>query len=222
VAGKLLASPVVDTVIIGSVRREPPVVEAWAPTAGIVLGAGRATRYGATKQILPWEHSTLAARSAAAALEAGLDPVIVVLGHEAEKVEKTLAGMPVRTVLNSEFAEGQSTSVQKGVAALPPRTAAALFLLADQPFVTAGTIQSIVRAHRRTLAPLCVAACDGRRGNPALFDKALFFELGRLRGDEGGRALFNKYADALVRVPVSRATLLDIDTPEDYERLRKL
>jgi molybdenum cofactor cytidylyltransferase len=220
-AESVLASPAVDGVIIGSMVREPPVLEAWAPIAGIVLAAGQSIRFGAAKQILPWEDMTLAAHSVRTALDAGLDPVLVVLGHEAERVERSLRGLPVRPVFNPEFAAGQGTSVRKGVDSLPSRTGAAVFLLADQPLATADLVRAIVCAHRRTLAPACVPVFEGRRGNPVLFDKALFGELRTLRGDEGGRALLEKYRSALVSVPASRAILQDVDTPEDYERLKQ-
>ncbi len=221
-AAKLLARLIVDTVLINSMQQEPPVLEAWTPVAGIILAAGLSARFGATKQILPWQDTTLAAHAAQAALDAGLDPVIVVLGHEAEKVEKALSGLPARLVFNPAFAAGQSTSLIKGLDSLPFRTGAALFLLADQPLVTSAMIRSIVEAHRRTFAPACVPVFEGRRGNPVLFDKALFKELREVRGDEGGRSLLDKYAGALVSVPASGAALLDIDTPEDYERIRYL
>jgi molybdenum cofactor cytidylyltransferase len=219
-AAWLLANSIVDSALICSMNHELPVLEAWAPTAGIILAAGLATRYGAAKQNLPWENTTLAAHSVRVALEAGLDPVIAVLGYEAEKAEKSLAGLPVHLVYNPDFAAGQSTSIRKGVEALPSRTGAAMFLLADQLLVTAGMIQTIVHTHRRTFAPACVPVFRGRRGNPVLFDKTLFRELCELNGDTGGRVLLEKYPDAVVSVPATEAVLIDIDTPADYKKLK--
>jgi len=155
------------------------------------------------------------------ALEAGLDPVIVVLGYDAANVEKALTGLPVRLVSNPDFAAGQSTSIRYGIDALPERTGAVLFILADQPFVTPETMRAIIQTHRRTLAPACVPVFEETRGNPVLFDKTLFDELRGLNGDTGGRVLLEKYRDTIVSVPASHAVLLDIDTPEDYARLRK-
>jgi molybdenum cofactor cytidylyltransferase len=219
-AASLLANSIVDSALICSMKHELPVLEAWAPTAGIILAAGLATRYGAAKQNLPWENTTLAAHSVRVALEAGLDPVIAVLGYEAEMAEKALAGLPVHLVYNPDFAAGQSTSIRKGVEALPSRTGAAMFLLADQPLVTAGMIQTIVQTHRRTYAQACVPVFRGRCGNPVLFDKTLFRELCELNGDTGGRVILEKYPDAVVSVPVTEAVLIDIDTPADYKKLK--
>jgi molybdenum cofactor cytidylyltransferase len=218
-AGKLLANHAVDSVIISSMLQEPPVLEAWAPIAGIVLAAGQSTRYGASKQLLPWGGMTLAAHAVTVALDAGLDPVIAVLGHEAEKVAAALAGLPVRVVENAEFASGQGSSVRKGVEALPSRMGAAIFFLADQPLVTVEMVRTIVQAHRRSLASACVPVFEGQRGNPVLFDRVLFPELRELHGDTGGRELLEKHRNALVTIPASRAALLDIDTLQDYEQL---
>lgn len=214
-AEMLLAGPAVDSVIMSSMLREPPVLEAWAPIAGIVLAAGQSKRCGSTKQISAWGPTTLAVCAATVALDAGLDPVIAVLGHEAQKVAEALAGLQVQVVMNSEFASGQSSSVRKGIDALPARTGAALFFPADQPLITAEMVRTIVRAHRRSFAPACVPVFEGQRVNPALFDRTLFPELRELHGDADGRVLLEKYREALVPVPASRATVLDIDTPQD-------
>ncbi|MEJ2247769.1 MAG: selenium cofactor biosynthesis protein YqeC [Acidobacteriota bacterium] len=219
VAVKLLKYSNVDSVIVGSMDRDPPVREVWIPTAGLVLAAGQATRCGSLKQVLPWKDTTLVAHAARAAAEAGLDPVVVVVGYESEKVIEKLKGHPVRVVNNPEFAAGQSTSLRAGIDALPERPGAALFLLADQPLIDAGIIETILSAHRKTLAPICVPVFERQRGNPVLFDRSLFPELLNLKGDTGGRELIEKYQDALVTVPVGNAAVSDIDIPEDYQRL---
>jgi molybdenum cofactor cytidylyltransferase len=221
IAALLLENPTVDSVIISSMMQSPPVRAAWTSTAGIVLAAGMSTRFGSAKQTLEWEGSSMVARSARVALDAGLDPVIAVFGCDAENVSKSLAGLPVQIVLNPEFAEGQSTSIRCGLDAVPPGNGAAMFILADQPLVTAEDIRTLVRAHRRTFAPACVPIFEGKRGNPVLFDKRLFCELRELRGDTGGRGLLEKYRESVVAVPASGAVLMDIDTPEDYSTLMK-
>jgi molybdenum cofactor cytidylyltransferase len=221
VAQDLLANPLVDSVLISSMIEAPPVREVWAPVAGIVLAAGQAARFGATKQVLPWQETTLVAHSARTALDAGLEPVVVVLGHDAEKVAEALAGLPVRLVHNPEFKMGQSTSIRKSLECLPPRTGAAVFFLADHPFADAGIVRTMVQVHRKTLAPACVPMFEGQRGNPVLFDRALFDELRALNGDTGGRVLLEKYRDGIAEVPAGRGILIDIDTREDYERLKR-
>ncbi len=218
-AEDLLASSLVDAAIICSMRLDPPVREVRMPVAGIVLAAGKATRYGCLKQILPWEDTTLVARSVQVALAAGLEPVIVVLGYQADRVEKALAGLPVQRVINPDYEFGQSSSLKRGLDALPVRSGAAIFLLADQPRVTSDIVRSLVKAHRHTLAPICAPVFAGQRGNPVLFAKNLFPELKMLEGDTGGRPLCEKYRAKLLPVPASDSDVLqDIDTPEDYRR----
>jgi molybdenum cofactor cytidylyltransferase len=219
VAEALLKYSNVDSVLVGSVDRDPPVREARVPAAGVVLAAGQSSRYGGLKQTLPWEDTTLVAHAAGAAIEAGLDPVVVVTGHESEKVTEALSRLPVRITHNAEFAASQSTSVRAGIGALPHRTGAALFLLADQPLIDARIIETILSAHRKTLAPVCVPVFKRQRGNPVLFDRSLFPELLNLKGDTGERELLDKYQDALVTVPVGNAAVSDINIPEDYQRL---
>ena len=221
-AENMLAASTVDTVVLGSMREDPPVREAWMHTAGIVLAAGKSIRFGSTKRLLLWQDTSLAAHSVQTALDAGLDPVIAVLGHQSEQAAKALAGLPVQLVYNPDFAAGQNTSIRKGLEALPSYTGAAVFLLADQPLVCADIIKKIIAAHRRSLAPACAPMFEGRRGNPVLFDKMLFRELLELGGDTGGRELLGKYADATVMVSADRAVLLDIDTPEEYQKLNLL
>jgi molybdenum cofactor cytidylyltransferase len=218
-AGYMMASPSVDAVIIGTMNQVPPVRESWTHIAGIVLAAGKSSRFGGTKQILPWKDSTFVASSVRVALAAGLDPVLVVLGHHAGMVEQSLTGLPVRIIFNPDFEAGQSTSLRKGLEALPPHVNAAVFLLADQPLITADILRNIVSAHRKSLAPACVPVFERRRGNPVLFDRALFAELEELRGDTGGRDLLQKHIESIVTVPASRAVLLDVDTPEDYRQM---
>ncbi len=221
IAGMLLADPAVDSAIVSSMTGDPPVREVWTPVAGIVLAAGPSSRFGATKQILPWGNSTLVARCAKTALDAGLDPVIAVLGRDAEKTAEALAGLPVRLAYNPDFCSGRSSSIRKGLEALPLRAGAAMFLPADHSFAGPALVKALVEAHRRTLAPACAPSFEGRRGGPALFDKALFRELRELSGDDGEEILLEKHRDAVVSVPAGPDVLPDIDAPEGCEGPRK-
>lgn len=188
--------------------------------AGVILAAGESRRLGKPKQLLDWKGEPFARRVARTAVEAGLSPVVLVTGAWGEEVRATVQDLPVEVVENPDWAAGQSTSIRAGVSSLPAETGAALFLLVDQPQTPAGLLRSLVAVHRRTLAPLVAPLIDGQRGNPVLFDRALFPELLQLSGDRGGRALFSRH-------PVEwlpwhdPSLLLDVDTPEDYERLLK-
>jgi molybdenum cofactor cytidylyltransferase len=149
--------------------------------------------------------------------------VVVVLGHEAEAVGEALSGLAVRRVKNPAFERGQSTSVRAGLAALGAGRLAAMFLLADQPLLEAATIDRLIAAWEETGGPIVVPVDRGSWGSPVLFDRALFGELGELRGDAGGRRILPRHAGSIVAVEVGdRRQLLDVDTPEDLRRLEEM
>lgn len=222
VASLLLDAPTVDAALIGAMQQEPPVREVWERIAGIVLAAGESTRYGnTTKQVLPWGDTTLVGHAVQVALRAGLAPVIVVTGYDADIVAAAVADVPVQTVFNPDYAAGQSTSVQCGVAAVSENVGGAVFLMADTPNVTPAVVRRVVEAHRETLAPIVIPTYEGQRGNPVLFDRDLFDGIQTISGDVGGRALFEAYRNSIVRVPVDEPGIRqDVNTADDYERFR--
>ncbi|MEJ2558620.1 MAG: selenium cofactor biosynthesis protein YqeC [Anaerolineae bacterium] len=218
-ARRLMAHQRVDAVVIAAVQREDPVTEVHGRVAAIVLAGGASQRFGAPKQLLPWEGGSLLGHVADTALASRASPVVVVLGHQADACQVALGDRPVTAVVNPDWAQGQSTSVRAGLAALQPNVSAALFLLVDQPRITPAVINALIERHRATLAPVVWPEHNGRRGNPVLFDHALFPQLARLSGDTGGRPVLQAYADRAERVPVSDpGVLFDIDTPGDYQK----
>jgi molybdenum cofactor cytidylyltransferase len=218
-AERLLACRVVDAVAIGAVQRQEPVSEVESRVAAIILAAGGASRFGAPKQLLPWQGGTLLSQVADAALASRADPVIIVLGYQAGTCRAALGDRQVKLVTNPDWQEGQSTSVRAGLDALPDNIGAAVFPLADQPAISPSTIDALIARHRATLAPVVWPEYEGQRGNPVLFDRAVFPQLSRLTGDTGGRAVLQAYATQVERVPVSDLGILfDIDTPDDYHR----
>jgi molybdenum cofactor cytidylyltransferase len=196
----------------------PPVIAVHERVAGIILAAGDAQRFGSPKQLLDWQGVPFVRSVALTALRAELDPVILVTGAFAEQVSEALAGLPVKIVHNPDWEVGQGSSVAAGVRALNDSVGSAIFLLADQPQVTVNLLRALIDRHAVTLAAIVAPLIDRQRGNPVLFDRQTYHDLAALRGDPGGRILFDRY-----RVdwqPWNDATLLlDIDTPQDYQRL---
>lgn len=188
--------------------------------AGIILAAGRSSRLGRPKQLLPLAGRPLLAHTLAHAVASGLDEVILVLGHDAATIAAAVGEHGQRTVINPDYAAGQSTSVRAGLAALAPETEAVLFLLGDQPAITPEIIDTIIAAYRATPAPILVPLYGSERGNPVLFDRTLLPELATVSGDEGARAIVRAHAADVRLIPVrGNHVPHDVDTEEDYQRL---
>jgi molybdenum cofactor cytidylyltransferase len=186
--------------------------------AAIILAAGGSDRMGRTKQLLPWRGEPLVRHVARAALDGGIDKVIVVVGATGEEIKEVMNDLPVEFVDNPDWQLGQSSSIQAGLAALPGEIGAAIFLLADQPQVSTALIRTLIEEHASTLAPIIAPMVDSQRGNPVLFDRKTFTDLKTIRGDTGGRTLFSRYTVDWIDWH-DETILLDIDTDEDYQRL---
>jgi len=213
--------PLIDSVVIGATAHPEPALEVWERTAAIILAAGGATRFGNAKLLLPWGDSTILGRVVDQALSAAdISDVIVVIGHERERTVAALEGRPVRIVHNEAWAEGQSSSVRAGLDALLPGTGAAVFLLGDQPGILPNVIDRLQQQHRQGLSAAVVPRYRGMRGNPVLFDRSVFAELALQRGDVGGRLLIERLGGRVRWVDFDLRPPGDIDTPDDYERLR--
>lgn len=192
----------------------------WAPAvAGVVLAAGASTRFGRNKLLLYLKGDTLARRAAKAALEGGLDPVVVVLGHEADRIGQEVSGLPVGTIVNPDYARGMNTSVQAGLEAVPEEAAAVVLLLADMPFVTGEMIARLVQEFRQSRAPLVASDYEGVHAPPTLYARRLFPELGGPEGDGCGKRVVKRHADEAVRVSWPADRLADVDREEDWERM---
>lgn len=188
----------------------------------IVLAAGGSVRMGKPKQLLPIEGQPMVRRVTGAVCELGLAQVLVVVGAQAEAVTKALDGLPVEIVVNEDWAAGLSGSMRVGLEALRPEIQATMLILADQPALTPGLMQTLVAHYEATQAPIVAPLFRGRRGNPVLFDRTLFPELLAVEGDQGGRTVIARHKDQMESIEVDHAAvLLDVDTQQDYEQIQK-
>ena len=158
-----------------------------APISAIVLAAGRSSRMGEQKVVLPLGGRPLVRRVVDTTLGAAVTETIVVVGYEAEAVCATLRDTPARIVVNADYALGMSTSLHAGIRAARPDCAAAVFLLADQPFVTATMIDLLISRFIAGGAWVVQPTVDGRACHPVLMSAKLFPEILSQRGDVGGR-----------------------------------
>ena len=197
--------------------REAPPPADGRRVAGLVLAAGRSTRMGGPNKLLAEIGGKPLVRIVAEqALASRAAPVMVVTGHERDKVEAALAGLRVRFVHNPDYAAGLSTSLKAGLAALPGEADGAIVCLGDMPQVTAGLIDRMLEAFDPARGALVVVpTMEGKRGNPVVWSRRFFADLMALEGDVGARHLIGTHADAVAEVPVEdSAALTDVDTPD--------
>jgi molybdenum cofactor cytidylyltransferase len=190
--------------------------------AALVLAAGQSRRYGQDNKLLvELEGMPLVRRAVEAAQASQAEHVLLVTGHERETVEAAVAGTGVGTVHNGDFAEGLSTSLRCGLAALPEEIDGVIVVLGDMPRVEASTLDKLIAAFDPVEGrAICIPTVRGKRGNPVLFARRFFAEAMEIKGDVGAKPLIAEHAEAVAEVPVeSDAVLLDVDTPEALARL---
>ncbi len=187
---------------------------------GIVLAAGLSRRMGQAKLLLDWGGRPVIRRVVEQVAAGGVDELIVIVGHEAAAIREALKGLPARFVQNPEPEAGQASSIACGVSALAPSVQAALVVLGDQPAVPSEVIPRLLLTFRRAGKSIVAPVYGGVQGTPVLFASAVFPELRNLTGDRGARGVVEKDDDRVATVPFDLPIPADLDTPEDYERLR--
>ncbi len=191
--------------------------------AAVILAAGRSTRMGQAKQLLALGETTVLETTLANVRRSSAEEIVLVLGASAETIRPRLSSrlfdQRLKIIINSSYADGMASSLQAGIGALSPHAAAALIVLADQPFVRPSTLDRLIAEHHRTRARIIIPTHHGQRGNPVLIDRTMFPEVMQLTGDVGCRALFARHPGAILNVEVEdEGILLDIDNQEDYQR----
>jgi molybdenum cofactor cytidylyltransferase len=188
--------------------------------AGVVLAAGTSSRMGKNKLLMEVAGQSLVRRSVKTALAAGLDPVIVVLGHEAERVRAELDGLACLPLVNPDYGSGVRTSLQAGVTRAAAAADALVVVLADMPFVTAAMIEALLERYRATRAPLVVSQYGDVDAPPILYTRSLFGELLSIPDDRCAKQVVRRHRGEAEVIAWPEEALRDIDVAEDYERIR--
>jgi molybdenum cofactor cytidylyltransferase len=188
------------------------------PIAGVILAAGGSKRFGQPKQLLDWNGQPVIRMIALTALQAGLSPIIVVVGAVAQEVGSVIKDLPLRIVINKKWDTGLSSSIKKAINSLPKEIGGIVFLQGDQPQIPHSLIRSLVEAHQNSLNPIIAPQIDGQRGNPVLFDRVSLPKFTSLEAEMGGRELFSRFPVQWI-IWHDKNLLMDIDTPRDYENL---
>jgi len=188
--------------------------------AAVLLAAGESSRMGESKALLPWMGKALVQFQMEQLLEAGLRPIIAVVGHEAERVQAALMPSPEATVLlNPDYRLGKSTSIRAGVVVLPPNTSAVMILGVDQPR-RATTLKRLLDSHLAGDHLITLPTFRGQRGHPPVLSAALKSELLSLSEERQGlREVILRHLPETTQVPFdSQEVLFNLNTPDDYRQ----
>jgi molybdenum cofactor cytidylyltransferase len=188
--------------------------------AAIILAAGESSRLGQPKQNLIFNGRTLLQKAVDSAQRSNCDPVIVVLGANFNQI-KPISG--VTTLYNKDWEEGMASSIRTGINEINKNVSIdkVIILLCDQPFVSTELLNSLTDKQIETGKPIVACVYNGTKGVPVLFARTLFAELLLLQGQEGAKKILKAHANETVTVPFEQGSI-DIDTLDDYEKLRKL
>jgi molybdenum cofactor cytidylyltransferase len=190
----------------------------------IVLAAGKSVRMGRPKANLPLGPAdTFLSRTVRTLLDAGIDDVVVVVGHEGQAVASAFAGCGLfaRFVENPDYERGQLSSLLAGLRVVDrPGVVAALVTLVDVPLVSVATVRAVVDRYRQTRAPLVRPTRGTEHGHPLLIDRSLFDEVRHADPEAGAKAVVRAHASRLGDIEVDDGgAFTDIDTPEEYQAI---
>ncbi|MGH2506983.1 MAG: nucleotidyltransferase family protein [Ktedonobacteraceae bacterium] len=203
-------------------------------TAAIILAGGTSSRMGEerNKLLLPLDNQPVLAHVVAAALGSQAHPIVLVLGYQAQIVQKklkdTLETHDIVTVQNLAYQQGQSTSMHTGLRALralpesyTKGVDAAIFLLGDQPMLTSALIDKLLALRAHTDKRIILPLYQGKRGNPVIFSLDLAPELFAVTGDEGGRSVLKRHPNEIATLEIGAETAnFDVDTWEAYLKVQ--
>ncbi|MGH9353758.1 MAG: nucleotidyltransferase family protein [Terriglobia bacterium] len=193
-----------------------------AAIAGLVLAAGESRSMGTDKALLEYQGRPFLEVILGNLRDAGIARVVVVLGHHADEIQRSVRLGDAEVVINADYRLGQTSSLQAGLRALNSSAIAGVMLcLVDHPSASAAVMRRLQDAFRETGAPVVVPVCQEHRGHPVLIGRPLFNELLALGPGQGANTVVHKYRNATYFMETSEAgVLLDIDEPGDYQSLR--
>lgn len=180
--------------------------------SAIVLAAGKSTRMGQPKMLLPWGKTTVLEKVIETIRAAGIENIVVVANSE---IAPEITNDRLRITLNDN---GEMlTSIQLGLQAQKPSAEAVLIVLGDQPQIEERSARSVCEAFRKTKSKLIVPSYQMRRGHPWLAARPLWEEILNMREPETMRDFLNRHSDEIHYVECDTPSILqDVDTPEDY------
>ncbi|MBW2491461.1 MAG: nucleotidyltransferase family protein [Deltaproteobacteria bacterium] len=196
-------------------------------TAGIILAGGSSIRFGRPKQLLKLKGKYLLEYVLDAALESQLNHVVLVLGHDYQNILQALdtriTHERLQVVINHRYLEGQSRSLQAGLLKIRQAFSSVMFLLGDQPMLDSNTIDHMLASFQHSGKDICVPVCKGKRGNPTIFNRALYDQLMAIEGDIGARDIIRTNPERVFKLEIDDPLcFFDIDSQKDFENLQAL
>jgi molybdenum cofactor cytidylyltransferase len=186
----------------------------------VILAAGGSTRLGQAKQLLTFRDETLISRVVRAAAEAGCDPIVVVAGEIGDGIRQELDSTGATVVENAEWQRGLGTSIRRGVQEISESADAVVLLTCDQVLVDRSVIAQLIATQKKTGKRIVASSYANTLGVPALFGRSYFEALLALPDDSGAKSLIEERPDDVASIPFEDGAI-DIDTPEDFERLNE-
>jgi molybdenum cofactor cytidylyltransferase len=189
--------------------------------AAVVLAAGESSRMGADKALLMYRGRTFLENIIAALRDAGIQRVIVVLGHHAELIQQSIDLGSVEVVVNQDYSQGQTSSLQAGLRVLAgSRPDGVVVCLVDHPALSTDTVQKLIHYFKFAARPIVSPQLEGKHGHPVLVGREALSKILELGPDQGADTVIHHYRDRTEFVEVTDpGILLDVDDPESYLRL---
>ncbi len=188
--------------------------------AGIILAAGESRRMGKLKPVLKIGGKTFLQYIESQLTAAGIHPIVVVLGYEPDRIRHN-SGIEAEFVVNAHYQQGQFSSLQTGVKALPASCRAAIVCLGDQPHVRAEWIKELTTAFANTNRDIIIPQYEGQSGHPVLYSSRALDKILQLKPTQTARDLRDSFADSTLRINLaSEGILFDADTPRDLQKIQ--
>jgi molybdenum cofactor cytidylyltransferase len=188
--------------------------------SGLVLAAGKSSRLGQPKQLLPYRGTTLLDATLQVARSCGFDQLLVTVGGASQAVQDAVDLTGVEVVVNEEFATGCSSSISAAISVVDPRSTGIVLMLGDQPGVTPDAVRRLIAGASES--PLGVCHYSDERGHPFWFHRDVFPDLRTLHGDKAVWKLLESGRYDVADVEIDGPVPLDVDTWEDYNALLAL
>ncbi|MDX1993509.1 MAG: selenium cofactor biosynthesis protein YqeC [bacterium] len=210
-------------IVIGSVRGAEAVHEVQRPIGAVVLAAGMSTRMGQMKVLMPWDKKTIIEHIIEQLMNARVDHITVVTGHQAKEVKEKVEPLGIHVVYNRQYKTGEMlSSLKAGLRALPDNVAGALVVLGDQPRIQPKTIYQVMMAFAEGKGEIIAPSFERRRGHPILIGRRYWPELLDIPANGSPRDVINAHSDRIAYVEIDNDSVLrDVDTPSDYNDERQ-